>query len=174
MIIQDFLDANNNNFAIAENTFYRRLCIKKFIYYIHVFIIFIYSVEIRLNKENKSLKDYGYTVPANIDTPLQREILLWDKQEQQLLLQELFVNEPPNPMQQLVYDNICNDIMVYSENRSLLTESKFYFIDGDAGVGKSSVMRKLHAFCRSKGILIGICAATTLAALNFKGGMYTN
>ncbi len=38
-------------------------------------------------------------------------------------------------------------------------------------MGKSVLIRKLHAACCSKGLLIAICAATCLAALSFEGAV---
>jgi hypothetical protein len=38
-------------------------------------------------------------------------------------------------------------------------------------MGKSALFRKLHAACCSKGLLIAICAATSLAALLFEGAV---
>ena len=150
-LISDYLLAYDNNQQLSVNKFFR-------------------SIEIELNKQNKSLSEYGYPVPRNMETPLEMEKLFWDKDQQQIELDKLMIDEPMNELQTELYNTISNEILYYSKHRNLLTESKFYFIDGDAGVGKSSVMRKLHAFCRSKEILIGICAATTLAALNFKKG----
>jgi hypothetical protein len=37
--------------------------------------------------------------------------------------------------------------------------------------GKSALLRKLHAGCCSKGLLIAICAAMSLAALSFEGAV---
>jgi hypothetical protein len=152
-MIDDYMVSTDNNRELSENRFYR-------------------SIETKLNRENKSLENYGYKVPSNMDTPLQIEISKWKMQEQAAELERLLTEEPfgTNVVQQYLYNTIQTDILTYSQNRNLLTEHKFYFIDGDAGVGKSSVMRKLQAYARSIGILIGICAATTLAALNFKGG----
>jgi len=45
----------------------------------------------------------------------------------------------------------------------------FHFIGGPGGTGKSALFKKLHTACRKNGQLISICAATSLAALNFKG-----
>jgi hypothetical protein len=44
-----------------------------------------------------------------------------------------------------------------------------HFIGGLGGTGKSALFRKLHTACCSKGLLIAICAATSLAALLFEG-----
>jgi hypothetical protein len=38
-------------------------------------------------------------------------------------------------------------------------------------MGKSALFRKLHTAYRSKGLLIAICAATSLAALSFEGAV---
>jgi hypothetical protein len=38
-------------------------------------------------------------------------------------------------------------------------------------MGKSALFRKLHAACCSKGLLIAICVATSLAALLFEGAV---
>ncbi len=38
-------------------------------------------------------------------------------------------------------------------------------------MGKSALFRKLHTACRSKGLLIAICAATSLGALLFEGAV---
>ncbi len=155
-MIDDYMMITDNR-ELSENRFYR-------------------AIETKLNRENKSLENYGYKVPINMDTPLQIERLKWKMDEQSAELQRLLTEEPfgNNIEQQNLYNTIQSDILTYSRDRTLLTDHKFYFIDGDAGVGKSSVMRKLQAYARSIGVLIGICAATTLAALNFKGGIFKN
>jgi hypothetical protein len=56
-----------------------------------------------------------------------------------------------------------------TSNRDYLHCQQFHFIGGPGGTGKSTLFRKLHAACRSMGLLISICAATSLAALLFKG-----
>jgi hypothetical protein len=53
----------------------------------------------------------------------------------------------------------------------LLTSHLFHFIGRPGGMGKSALFRKLHAACCSKGLLIAICAATSLAALSFVGAV---
>jgi hypothetical protein len=54
-------------------------------------------------------------------------------------------------------------------NRDDITQHEFHFIGGPRGTGKSALFRKLHAACRSKGVLIAICAAMSLAPLLFDG-----
>ncbi len=53
----------------------------------------------------------------------------------------------------------------------LLISHQFHFIGRLGRTGKSALFRKLHAACCSKGLLIAICAATSLAALSFEGAV---
>jgi hypothetical protein len=74
-----------------------------------------------------------------------------------------------NAEQKNAYNNIMNSINEFrNTDRDLLTSHRFHFIDGLGRMGKSALFRKLHAACRSKGLLIAICAATSLAALSFE------
>jgi hypothetical protein len=50
-----------------------------------------------------------------------------------------------------------------------MVEHIFHFIGGPGGTGKSALFKKLHAACRMNGLLISICAATSLAALLYEG-----
>ena len=54
-------------------------------------------------------------------------------------------------------------------NRDDLIQHEFHFIGGPGGTGKSALFKKLHAACRKNGILITICAQSSLAALMFDG-----
>ena len=54
-------------------------------------------------------------------------------------------------------------------NRDGVNEHEFHSISGPGGTGKSCPFKKLHAACRSHGILISLCASTSLATLIFKG-----
>ena len=65
-----------------------------------------------------------------------------------------------------------NSIDVFrNTEQDLLTSYQYHFIGRPGGTGKSAIFRKLHTACRSKGLLIAICAATSLAALSFKGAV---
>jgi hypothetical protein len=59
-------------------------------------------------------------------------------------------------------------------DRDLLTSHQFHFIGRPGGTGKSALFRKLHAVGCSKGLLIAICAATSLGALSFEGAVTTH
>jgi hypothetical protein len=54
-------------------------------------------------------------------------------------------------------------------NRDDTTQHEFHFRGGPGGTGKLALFRKLHAACRSKGVLITICSTMSLAALLFEG-----
>jgi hypothetical protein len=53
--------------------------------------------------------------------------------------------------------------------RDLLRSHQFYLFGRSSGRGKSALFRNLHASCHSKGLLIAICVATSLADL---GGFF--
>jgi hypothetical protein len=55
--------------------------------------------------------------------------------------------------------------------QDLLTSHQFHFIGGPGGMGKSALFGKLHTACRSKSLLIAICAATSHADLSFEGAV---
>ncbi len=58
-----------------------------------------------------------------------------------------------------------------NSDRDLLTGHQFHFIGRPGGMKKSALFTKLHAECCSKGLLIAICAATSLAALSYEGAV---
>ena len=63
-----------------------------------------------------------------------------------------------------------NSIIDFKDaNRDDITDHIFHFIGGPGGTGKLALFKKLHAACCKNGQLISICAATSLAALNFDG-----
>ncbi len=49
-----------------------------------------------------------------------------------------------------------------------MVEHMFHFIGGPGGTGKSLLFKKLHAACRMNGLLMSICAATSLVALLYE------
>jgi hypothetical protein len=88
------------------------------------------------------------------------------------LLASLNLSCPNNAEQQNAYNNIMNSIDEFrNTDRDLLTSHQFHFTCGPGRTGKSTLFRKLHAECCSKGLLIAMCAATSLAALLFEGAV---
>ncbi len=53
--------------------------------------------------------------------------------------------------------------------KNAMVKHIFHFIGGPGGTGKFALLKKLHAACRMNGLLISICAATSLAALLYEG-----
>lgn len=113
----------------------------------------------------KSLRDYGFDEPADVDTELQRERALINKTVELKRYDELCLKTPNNLEQQEVFDVIAAAV----DQPLPLQESQYFFVSGPGGVGKSEVCKKLHSYFRSKGYLIKICASTTLAATLFVG-----
>jgi hypothetical protein len=132
------------------------------------------ALERLFRKCGKTLTDYGFPKPERVPTELEEALSHWTNviilEQQDQLLQELNLTIPNNNEQQEAFDDIMESIGVFtSSNRDDLQCHQFHFIGGPGGTGKSTLFRKLHAACRSKGLLIVICAFTSLAALLFNG-----
>ena len=129
----------------------------------------------RFRKNNSSLEEFGFPMPDNMPTELQEEQTKWltaEKQnEQQRILQQLNESQPNNTEQQATFDRIMESVEEFkTADREVMERHQFHFISGAGGTGKSALFNKLQAACRAKGMLIAICAATTLAALLYEGG----
>ncbi len=93
-------------------------------------------------------------------------------ERQQELLASLNLSCPNNAEQQNTYNNIMNSIDEFrNTDQDLLTSHQFHFIGAPGGTGKSALFRKLHTASLSKGLLIAICAAMSLAGLLFEGAV---
>jgi hypothetical protein len=70
------------------------------------------------------------------------------------------------------FDRIMESIMIFKNtNCDDLIQHEFHFIGGPGGTGKSALFKKLHAACHKDGMLITICAQSSLAALTFDGAI---
>jgi hypothetical protein len=128
------------------------------------------------HKSRSTLSKFGFPTPRRVPTEVEEAILKWcneDEMERQgELLASLNLSCPNNAEQRNAYKSIMNSIDEFrNTDRDLLTSHQFHFIYGPGGTGKSALFIKLHAACRSKGLLIAICAATSLAALSFEGAL---
>ena len=129
----------------------------------------------RLFRRNKSsLVKYGFPQPAHVPTELEEANSHWlndtMKENQQHLLQHLNTAFPNNDEHQSAFDSIMSSISMFQQsNRNDMESHIFHFIGGPGGTGKTELFKKLHAACRARGLLISICAASTLAALLFNG-----
>ncbi len=120
------------------------------------------------------MSKFGCPTPRRVPTEVEEAISKWcneDEMEQQgVLLVSLNVSCPNNAEQQDAYNNIMNSIDKFrNTDQDLLTSHRFHFNSRPGGTGKSALFRKLHAACCSKGLLIAICAATSLADLSIEG-----
>jgi hypothetical protein len=126
-------------------------------------------------RNNSSLEKFGFPTPDGVPTELEFEQAQWineqRQKEQKQILQHMNESQPNNEEQQKAFDGIMESVLKFkTADRSSLSNHEFHFISGPGGTGKSALFKKLHAACRADGILISICAATTLAALLFHGG----
>ena len=85
-------------------------------------------------------------------------------------LGEFQQTHPNNDKQQKAFDLIMASIINFKDaNQDEIVEDIYHFIGGPGGTGKSALMKKPYSACRMNGILISICAETSLAALLFDG-----
>jgi hypothetical protein len=132
------------------------------------------DLECQFHKSHSSLRKYGFPVPDGVPTELEEARSVWLSSEVQTrqgqLLDSLNLTQPNNSEQQLAFDSIMNSILGFRDaDRDAMVELISHFIGGPGGTGKSALFKKLHAACRMNGLLISICAATSLAALLYEG-----
>lgn len=154
-MMQDYIILQGHSIEVAEQMMLRDL-------------------EQSFRKNNSSLEKFGFPKPESVPTELELEQIQWINEqrqnEQKQLLQHMNENEPNNEEQQSAFDAIMDSVMQFkTSDRDSLSNHEFHFISGPGGTGKSALFKKLHAACRAEGVLISICAATTLAALLFDG-----
>ena len=134
------------------------------------------SLQRQFRKSHSSLEKYGFPKPNRVPTELEEEITVWmnddAKARQKVLLEHLNEMFPNNIEQQLAFERIMTSIVSFNNsNRDDVRDHVYHFISGSGGTGKSCLFKKLHAACRSQGILISLCASTSLAALIFDGAV---
>ncbi len=120
------------------------------------------------------MENFGFPTPDGVPTELEEAISLWISPDvlarQGQLLDSLNKTHPNNYKQQQAYESIMESIVNFKNaNQDDTIKHDFHFIGGPGGMGKLALIKKLHAACRNNGILITICAATSLAALSCEG-----
>jgi hypothetical protein len=120
------------------------------------------------------MEKYGFPTPQGVPTELEEAISHWrnvDVQARQSqLLEHLNHTLPNNHEQQMGFDSIMESIINFKNaNRDDLIQHEFHFIGGPGGTGKLALFKKLYAACCKDGMLITICAQSSLAALTFDG-----
>jgi phosphate starvation-inducible protein PhoH len=102
--------------------------------------------------------------PKKRKTDLEKEALLYDKDEQKALGEQLRAACPLNAEQQAIYDAAMDAV------NDPTPENRFIMGAGVAGSGKTVLMNQLAADLRGEGHIVKICASTTLAAGLYKHG----
>ena len=146
-LMDDYMERNNQNLRLATN------CLLE-------------DLQRRLKQENKSLDTFGFPVPIEVDTELDKEIMRHCPIENERLLNELNENEPNNHLQEHYFHKLMHIVKKFQDAKddSSYIQSKFIALKGSGGCGKTALNKKWHAACRANGVLIKVCAATTLAA----------
>ncbi len=139
-------------------------------------VLMLQDLEQLFRKSRSLLSKFGFPTPRRVPTEVEEAISKWcneDEMEQQGgQSASLNLSHPNNAEQQDAYNNIMNSIDEFRDtDLDLLTSHQFHFIGGPDRKGKSALFKKLHAASHSKGLLIAICAATSLAALSFEGAV---
>jgi hypothetical protein len=132
------------------------------------------DLERLFRKSHSSLEKNCFPTPSRVPTELEEAISFWMQPDvltrQGQLLDSLNTTHPNNDEQQMAFESIMHSIVEFKDsNCDDITENVFHFIGGPGGTGKLALFRKLHAACRNNGLLISICAASSLAALSFDG-----
>jgi hypothetical protein len=109
----------------------------------------------------KSLQEYGFPEPQNVDTEMELHLQRYDVQQQNNLLHTLNEEVPNNDDQQNVYNVITTAVNDLADADSTGT---FFFVKGQGGCGKTTIAKKIMAYTRSTGKIALGCASTGLAA----------
>jgi hypothetical protein len=123
----------------------------------------------RLQKADKTMEEYGLVPPQQTTTELDKEKLRYDCEQQRLLYETLCREEPNNAQQQVFFDAVIEAVL----NPTTPTKDRRISLTGIAGSGKTAVAKKICAYLRSKGKIVLICTATTLASQNYGNNAYT-
>jgi hypothetical protein len=145
--MDDYMNKNNQNYQLSTNEL-------------------LQDLERRLKKENQSLKTYGFPLPLEVNTELEVELMRNCPIENHRLLQDLLRREPNNQLQEFYYHKLMHIVKQFqsAKDSNSFIHSKFIALVGPGGCGKTALNKKWHAACRANGVLIKVCAATTLAA----------
>ena len=114
-----------------------------------------------LSQHSKTLSDYGFPEPEDIESELDEHRLKYPPVEQFKLFQTLSNSHPNNADQEHLFRDI--------EQQILDGASVKYFIQGKGGAGKSTLAKKIAAYARSKSKVVIGCASTGLAATVYEG-----
>ena len=119
----------------------------------------LHDLATRMQDDSRRLADYGLPQPESIATELQRELLLYDADEQREWIEQ---QPTPSAEQQAVIDAVVH---AFETGERLLL-----FVQGKGGSGKTWLMKRLLAEVRAREGVAQVCAATGLAATLYLNG----
>ena len=118
---------------------------------------------------NKTNADFGLPPPQNARTELERERLRYDPiaERQRVTSAKARVNASGHstwtPQMSTIYNQVCEHLANGTGD--------VMFVQGKAGVGKTTLNRVLLAECRARNMVGLVCAPTALAASLYENGM---
>jgi hypothetical protein len=124
---------------------------------------FLKDLQRRLELDDKTPEMFGFKCPDNMNTELAKELIRYDPVKEYEKFEYLNSVYPNNDEQQNVFDTI-----IASVNKN---QKKFFFIDGPGGTGKTTIIKKIITKLRSDGLIVQVCASTTLASTLYENAM---
>ena len=136
----------------------------------HAYNKLLQDIQERLDANcNKTNADFGLPPPQNARTELERERLRYDPiaERQRVTNAKARVNASGHstwtPQMSTIYNQVCEHLANGTGD--------LMFVQGKAGVGKTTLNRVLLAECRAQNMVGLVCAPTALAASLYENGM---
>jgi hypothetical protein len=121
------------------------------------------DIDRRLAVEGKSMAAYGLPSPIKHISELEAHKLQFTVRQGQQVYDSLWRAKPLNEEQGRVFA----EIVAAQSHMNRVCDGKFFFLQADAGCGKTTLAMLLAAYFRSQGKIVLICASTALAAQNY-------
>ncbi len=141
ILAEDFLDRDANE----DRAFNDALC----------------SIDHKLRKHGKSLKEVGMPQAVDNTTEVGRELMRWDRDEQAAFVRKWL------PLLSDEQRAVFNFVIEQTEDGS---GGQAAFVDGPSGTGKTLLFKVISAYLRSKAKIVLEVASTGISALNLDGG----
>jgi RecG-like helicase len=116
------------------------------------------DLQARLQRDGKTMEEFGFEGPGAPPSELQLELERYDADEQKSIASQLRDSFELTDEQSTAVEAILEAVS------NTNTQDRWFAIHGIAGSGKTSIAQLLAAEVRSRGKIVKICAATTLAS----------
>ena len=110
---------------------------------------------------------YGLPLPNNPQSELDYYHQKHCLADESALFNQLVKDEPMTQEQSIVFNHIVQAVCGGNVQDVGNCVGRLFMLLASAGCGKTSVARKVAAYCRSQGHVVLICASTAIAALNY-------